>query len=197
MWSPVPRKVEENMPLFTGVDRGILFHVTVLVIAFAIFLILSFSLGSLTTGAISLSNLLLDGEEYESFEDESELAETAGFIAWTLGLILNSIFIAIRRLKGILHIPPKALRYVHDIHSYSNITLAAIAFYHGYSLRSSAGLIEYLIAVLILTLIGSGIILRYSYNKTLKRGTRLIHSQQLLTLILLVLLIIHVTISED
>ena len=75
--------------------------------------------------------------------------------------------------------------------------MAAIAFYHGYSLRSSAGLIEYLIAVLILILIGSGIILRYSYNKTLKVGTRLIHSQQLLTLILLVLLIIHVTISED
>ncbi len=143
---------------------------------------------------------LANGYEYEYGEDyeewSGELAEGLGEIAFNGAILLNAGFLAVKWL-GLSRRFPALYRLALSIHEVSNIVLGAAALLHGALLIEYAGLVEYVLAILIIAILLSGIMLRYSRNRKLKALGRHIHLQRLLALLLLVIAVVHVVSVED
>ncbi|MEB3860477.1 MAG: hypothetical protein LRS43_04630 [Desulfurococcales archaeon] len=137
-------------------------------------------------------------EEREEYEDEGleETAEAAGSAAFALGVTANALFVGYKWAR--LHVRLKgSYRSVLDAHILSNIILGLLAVYHGYSLRSTAGPVEYASIAAVLVLLSSGLLLRYAKNRRLKWFARHLHIQRILAVILLGLVILHIYTIED
>ncbi|MCE4626427.1 MAG: hypothetical protein F7B78_02110 [Desulfurococcales archaeon] len=147
---------------------------------------------------LSITSITATAEEYE---DSGEGAEGLGsFAAWG-GVILIGGFVVFReaylrflRDSGI--IKPITYKNVLTLHAITSILLGLAGLYHGYTLQSHAGPIEYaLITVIIFTLI-SGTLLWLSKGK-MRRYIRLIHVQRILAVTILILVILHTSFIGD
>jgi len=152
--------------------------------------------------AILVKPALADGDEVEEYweeygEYENEYAEAMGEIAFYLGLLLNLGFAAVRWARFVVNTPTGLQRLALELHMDSNIVLAIPALWHAYTFADKAGLVEYAVVVLILVLTLSGIVMRYYGSRRARLIARMIHSQRILALLLLVLLLIHVAGVED
>ena len=134
-----------------------------------------------------------DGGEWEG----GELAEELGEYAWSLGLALNLAFVGVWWSRRYLAFPPWFLRAVLGTHMYGNIAVSVPAFYHGYALLGRAGILEYAVGAVMLVLLVSGVVLRYARHRGVRRALNLVHSQRILSLVLLVLLLLHTAVAED
>ena len=137
------------------------------------------------------------GEEVEheehGYEEYEDYAEVLGEVAFYGGLALNIFFIAVRWARLVASIPPGLTRLALELHMSGNPVLAALGLIHGYMMSGAATILEYIIAVLIVVLVATGLVLRYARHRGLKAAARLLHTQRALTILLLALLIVHVT----
>jgi len=129
-----------------------------------------------------------DGEVEPVFEEEGE---TLGSLAWTLGLLLNTLFVAVNRARKILRLRLR-FKTVLDIHIASNIILGSMAILHGLIFISSASLLEYILVILIAILLASGTAMRFVMNRDVRLLNRLVHTQLLLSIIIAILIYIHI-----
>ncbi|ALL00396.1 hypothetical protein Pyrde_0346 [Pyrodictium delaneyi] len=137
-------------------------------------------------------------EEYGEYDEyENEYAEAMGEIAFYLGLLLNLGFVAVRWARFVVNTPPGLQRLALELHMDGNIVLTIPALWHAYTFIDKAGPVEYAAVTLILVLTLSGIVMRYYRNRRARLIARMIHSQRILALLLLVLLLIHVAGVED
>lgn len=142
-----------------------------------------------------------NGDEYYEYdEDENEFAESLGEVAWNLGPILVLAFVAYKyslpyHAKMGLRLPVR-YRHVLDLHIYSSIVLGLAALAHGYLLIEEATILEYTIGSIIVIMIVTGSLLRWSKNRRVKMYARLIHTQRLLAIILLILVAIHTGLKD-
>jgi predicted membrane protein len=140
--------------------------------------------------------VLGDGfEDEEEFEEEWEggfkkLARDAGSIAYILGLVLNSVFVMVRRAGG-------GGRELLNFHIVSNVVLAAVAMWHAAYFISEAGPLEYLIAILMFILIASGAVMRYLAHRRARLLSRMTHTQLAISIILAILIFIHSGLAEE
>ncbi|WP_048191484.1 hypothetical protein [Pyrolobus fumarii] len=139
------------------------------------------------------------GEAWEAEEDEfgEEYAKTMGKIAFYLGLMLNLGFVAVRWARFVVDIPPGIQRLALELHMDGNIVLTIPALWHAYTFAEKAGPVEYGAVTLILLLVASGIVMRYFRGRRAKLVARAVHTQRILALMLLVLLLVHVASAED
>jgi len=128
-------------------------------------------------------------EEEDEFEGE---AEALGEAALYGGILLSGGYSAVKYARRYVRLPPQVIRLSLDIHSLGNLALAPLALIHGYVNLEYAGPIEYAMAVLIVLLVVSGATLRYVRSRRAKIAARLVHSQRMLALLLLVLALLHV-----
>jgi len=144
-----------------------------------------------------------DGDEDFEYEYDDEggllgedLSNDLGNFAWIGGLITNSLFVFVNRFRKHykVRIPFKTIL---DIHIILNIILGVSGIIHGYSYLSLARPIEYVSVGLIILLLASGLILRYSRSRNIKLFNRAIHGQLILSLVLLFVLGIHIATIED
>ena len=163
----------------------------------SLLLVLALLLASLASGTVSYAN----GEEYDDEdEDENEVAESLGELAWNLGPVLVAAFAVYKyslpyQARMGLRLP---VRYKHvlDLHIYSSIALGLVALAHGYLLLEEATVLEYAIGAVIVFMMVTGILLRWSKNRRVKAYARLLHTQRLLAVTLLVLVAIHTGIRD-
>ncbi|MEB3789759.1 MAG: hypothetical protein GSR72_07715 [Desulfurococcales archaeon] len=148
--------------------------------------------------ALSLNTKADDNEYYEEY-NENEGEETLGSIGFYGGLFATLIYIIPKYTRQYLGIslPPKIYKYTLDIHSIGNLIAATAAFIHGYINIQYATTLEYVIVALIIFLTISGLIMRYAKSRKIKLAMRLIHSQRILAIILLVLVLLHQGLAED
>ena len=145
-----------------------------------------------------------DEYEYEGGDNEVEaddLAEGAGSLAWTGGLVATAAFVVYKhaypRLVKAGIKPPLNMRVALNLHIIISIVLGLVALYHAYVLRAYAGPIEYVAVGLILVLLISGLTLRYVKNRYVKIFSRVIHAQRLLSILLIIAILVHTaTIGE-
>ncbi|MCE4610123.1 MAG: hypothetical protein F7C36_07100 [Desulfurococcales archaeon] len=132
-------------------------------------------------------------DEYNGEYEENEGEETLGSIGFYGGLFATLIYIIPKYARQYLGIslPPKLYKYALDIHSIGNPIAATAAFIHGYLNIQYATTLEYVMVALIIFLTVSGLIMRYAKWKKIKLAMRLIHSQRILAIILLVLVLLH------
>lgn len=128
---------------------------------------------------------------------ENDFAEALGKTAFYLGLLLNLGFVAVRRARFLVNVPPGLQRLALELHMDGNMVLTVPALCHGFTFIDKAGPVEYGAVALILLLAISGAVMRYYRNRRAKLVARMIHSQRALALLLLVLLLIHVSGGED
>ncbi len=153
----------------------------------------------------SAYNSAANGDEYgeEEYDDagEGELAESLGEAAWNLGPILVIAFLIYKytlpyQVRMGIRLP-LSFRHVLDLHIYSSIVLGLMALAHGFMLIERARLLEYVIGVVIVVMLVTGALLRWSRDRRVKMFARLIHAQRILALALLVLVAIHTATMED
>ncbi len=140
-----------------------------------------------------------DDDEYNGEYEENEGEETLGSIGFYGGLFATLIYIIPKYARQYLGIslPPKLYKYALDIHSIGNPIAATVAFIHGYLNIQYATTLEYVMVALIVFLTLSGLIMRYAKWKKIKLAMRLIHSQRMLAIILLVLVLLHQGLADD
>ncbi len=145
---------------------------------------------------ISVVSTYSNGDEEEDEYFGEDLAKSFGSLAWGGGLLLNILFVVVNRSRKIfkLKIP---IKLILNIHIATNILLAFLAILHGYAFIEAAGPIEYLSILLIIVLLVSGILLRYTSTRDLKLLNRLIHGQLILSIILALVIGLHVIYIED
>jgi Flp pilus assembly protein TadB len=139
-----------------------------------------------------------DDEDEDEFGEEAleETAEAAGSAAFALGVLANASFVAYKWLR--LHVRIRgSYRSVLNVHIFLNVLLGLLALYHGYYLRSAAGPVEYASILVVLVILASGLLLRYSKDRRLKWFARQLHIQRLLALVLLAVVLIHIYTVED
>ncbi|MEB3845401.1 MAG: hypothetical protein LRS48_06980 [Desulfurococcales archaeon] len=151
----------------------------------------------ITTITLSL-NTKADNEHNGEYE-ENEGEETLGSIGFYGGLFATLIYVIPKYARQYLGIslPPKLYKYALDIHSIGNPIAATAAFIHGYLNMQYATTLEYVMVALIIFLTISGLIMRYAKWRKIKLAMRLIHSQRILAIILLVLVLIHQGLAGD
>ncbi len=140
-------------------------------------------------------------EEKEGGEKGDEFAKSLGELAWGLGPVLVAAFVVYKHALPYqarlgLKIPVR-FKHVLDLHIYSSIALGIVALAHGYFLLGEARLLEYVIGFVIVFMMVTGILLRWSRDRRVKMFARLIHAQRLLAFLLLLLVIIHTSTIED
>ncbi|MEB3787543.1 MAG: hypothetical protein GSR78_02170 [Desulfurococcales archaeon] len=140
-----------------------------------------------------------DGEEPEN-SGEGEIAESLGEFAWNAGLVLILGFVAFKytlpyQVKHGINLPIR-FKHVLDIHIASSLMLAAAALLHGFMLLEYATLLEYAIGGVIMLMVVTGILLRWSKNRKVKTYARLLHTQRLLALVLLILVAVHTSLKD-
>ncbi|MEB3861948.1 MAG: hypothetical protein GSR84_06995 [Desulfurococcales archaeon] len=157
-------------------------------------LVLALLLASLASGTVSYA----DGDDYG--EGENGVADGLGELAWSLGPVLVAAFAVYKyslpyQARMGLRLP---VRYKHvlDLHIYSSIGLGLVALAHGYLLLEEATVLEYAIGAVIVFMMITGILLRWSKNRRVKAYARLLHTQRLLAVTLLVLVAIHTGIRD-
>ncbi|MEB3765117.1 MAG: hypothetical protein GSR77_03000 [Desulfurococcales archaeon] len=151
----------------------------------------------ITTLTLSLNTKADD--EYNGEYEENEGEETLGSIGFYGGLFATLIYIIPKYARQYLGIslPPKLYKYALDIHSIGNPIAATAAFIHGYLNIQYVTTLEYVMVALIIFLTVSGLIMRYAKWKKIKLAMRLIHSQRILAIILLVLVLLHQGLAGD
>ena len=157
----------------------------------------------------AVETALANGDEEEYGEEDdygeeaeaSELAEGAGSLAWGGGIVATLAFVVYKhaypRLVRMGIKPPVNMRHALNLHIVVSILLGLAAIYHGYSLRSYAGPVEYLAVGLIIVILLSGLTLRYVKNRHVKAFSRMIHAQRLLSILLLIAVLIHTATIGD
>ena len=161
---------------------------------------------------VHLDSAMLNGDEEmgESEEEEEvsevreleevgkegeDIATSAGSIAFTGGLVLNTLFTIYNRARklGFKSLRSLPAKHILDLHIATNVALALLAFWHGYMLSYSAGPVEYASVGLIALLLLSGLIMRFVGDKKARLVSRMVHAQLALSLVLVALLFIHVS----
>ncbi len=139
-------------------------------------------------------------DEGEGENGENETAKSLGEFAWNAGLALILGFVAYKytlpyQAKYKIKLP---VRYKHvlNIHIFSSLLLAAAALLHGFLLLEYATLLEYAIGVIIVFMVVTGVLLRWSTHRKLKMYARLLHTQRALTILLLILVAIHTSLKD-
>lgn len=158
----------------------------------------------------AVETVLANGDEEENVIEEdgsggeadaSELAEGAGSLAWGGGIVATLAFVVYKhaypRLVRMGIRPPVNMRHALNLHIVVSILLGLAAIYHGYSLRSYAGPVEYVAVGLIIVILLSGLTLRYVKNRHVKAFSRMIHAQRLLSILLLIAVLIHTATIGD
>ncbi len=140
-------------------------------------------------------------EEKEGGEGENEFAKSLGEFAWSVGPVLIVAFVIYKytlpyQARLGLRLPVR-FKHVLDMHIYTSIILGIVALTHGYLLMDRARLLEYLIGAVIVFMMVTGVLLRWSRDRRARMFARLIHTQRLLALTLLVLILIHTATMED
>ncbi|MEB3779171.1 MAG: hypothetical protein GSR85_02930 [Desulfurococcales archaeon] len=173
-----------------------------LLVVLAILILIGLSL-LVVAGTIVYANGDGEDEEEEGYGegDENELAESLGELAWGLGPVLVAAFVVYKytlpyQARLGLKLPIR-FKHILDLHIYSSIVLGIVALAHGYLLLGEARLLEYVIGLVIVFMMVTGILLRWSRDRRVKMFARLIHAQRLLALLLLLLVIIHTSTIED
>lgn len=92
---------------------------------------------------------------------------------------------------------PVRYKHVLDIHIFTSLILAAAALIHGFLLLEYATLLEYAIGAVIVFMVVTGVVLRWSKHRKLKMYARLLHTQRALALTLLILVTIHTTLRGE
>ena len=166
-----------------------------LVLIILLLLILPF-----TSSAVTYANGD-EEEEMEGKEGENEFAKSLGEFAWSAGPILIMAFVVYKytlpyQARLGLKLPVR-FKHVLDLHIYTSIALGLVALTHGYLLIDRARPLEYLIGAVIVFMMITGILLRWSRDRRVKMFARLLHTQRLLALTLLVLVLIHTATMED
>ncbi len=138
-------------------------------------------------------------DEYNGEYEENEGEETLGSIGFYGGLFATLIYVIPKYARQYLGIslPLKLYKYALDIHSIGNPIAATAAFIHGYLNIQYATTLEYVMVALIIFLTISGLIMRYAKWRKIKLAMRLIHSQRILAIILLVLVLLHQGLAGD
>ncbi len=152
---------------------------------------------------IALSNFsmrtLANDEEYEELfeEDAGEVAEVLGQVAFYLGALLNASFVFVRWSRAVINWPSDIMRIIMELHMYGNLVLGLTAIVHGYFLIEYAGLVEYGLGALVIALLVSGLFMRFARDRYVRLAARMMHSQRILTVLLVALLLLHVGLAED
>ncbi|MCE4601948.1 MAG: hypothetical protein F7B18_02060 [Desulfurococcales archaeon] len=162
----------------------------------SILLLVTLIISPIASTAVSYAN----GDEYEDEGGEDGIAEGLGELAWSVGPLLIVAFAVYKHILPYqtrmgLRLP---IRYKHvlDLHIYSSIALGLIALAHGYLLLEEATILEYAIGAVIVFMIATGVLLRWTKNRRLKAYARLLHTQRLLAITLLVLVAIHTGLKD-
>lgn len=155
----------------------------------------------LEAGYIILLVILLASGAVHANGDEGGLfgedgAESLGSLSWNLGLILNTVFVAVNRARKMfrLRLP---FEPILNLHISTNIVLGIAGVIHGYAFLSYARPLEYLTVLLILLLIISGIVLRIVRTRDLRLLNRLVHTQLSLAILLVAAVWLHTVTIED
>lgn len=142
-----------------------------------------------------------DGGDRGEGEAEGGFAKSLGSFTWGIAPVLILGFVVYKyaflyQSKLGIRLPVK-YRYVLDLHIYTSIALGLTGLIHGYLFMNRATVLEYAIGGVILLLLVTGVLLRWSRNRRVKTFARLLHAQRLLAIILFILVAIHVGIAED
>ncbi len=144
---------------------------------------------------VAVVTLADEDERGEEDGGEDEFATSLGELAWSLGPVLVAAFAAYKyslpyQARMGLRLPVR-FKHVLDLHIYSSIALGLVALAHGYMLLDKATILEYAIGAVIVFMMITGILLRWSKNRRVKAYARLLHTQRLLAVTLLILVAIH------
>ena len=151
---------------------------------------------------VSAFTVYASEDEGEAGEGEgNDTAKSFGEFAWNAGLFLILGFVAYKytipyQARHKIKMP---VRYKHvlDIHIFTSLILAAAALIHGFLLLEYATLLEYAIGAVIVFMVVTGVVLRWSKHRKLKMYARLLHTQRALALTLLILVTIHTTLRGE
>jgi hypothetical protein len=137
------------------------------------------------------------GEEVEELEEFEDIVAALGSVAFYLGLLLNLGFVAFRWSRALgLNPSPQLARIVMEIHMDGNLVLGGLAGIHGLLSIGHATLLEYVLGVLLATVLASGLAMRYLRYRQAKVVARVVHVQRALALLLLALVLVHVAARE-
>jgi len=155
-------------------------------------------------GIMAIADEEEHGEEYAKGEKEVEkgdIAESLGSLAaWGGGVLVAGFIIFreafLRLAKAGVRLPTRSFRAALVIHATTSMIFGLAGIYHGYLLRTHAGIIEYALVTVILFTLTSGVVLWFSRGSK-RLFARLLHAQRLLAFIILLLVIIHIITIKD
>ena len=136
-----------------------------------------------------------DGGDGESEAEAGEVVEALGSLAaWGGGVLIGAFVVFregyMRMAKAGLRLPARVYRAAVNAHAATSAALGSAGLLHGYLLRGYATPLEYALAGLAAFTLATGVALRFSRGGT-ARYARLLHTQRLLALAILVLLLAH------